>query len=378
MDAQLESAIEMAKAGHRAEARNLLAMYLNRDPSDAAAWKWFATVAESQEEARTALYNVLALSPNDAWARQGLATLQAQQRRPAPTHPQTSPRRPQQRPRAASGLAIVLALTVAGLCLVGVALATFRPRVGISSLPLAADVVETTPIPLPEAGDGTAPQILPATWTPSPTPTQLPSVTPLPTVTLTPIVPTPAALDLPPVSDFDHSESDSPLDTTEPIVETQSVSFYPVTGANAFEINESILQNGPKGNGQDAIAQIQYGISLRYTLLQSPVSCAPDDAVAFLDMVFTYPEYSPPPDAPQSILDQWDSFLQRVISHEETHAQIARECALETVTDFYALSPTGTCAELQASIESTQNANDQACDAEQLAFDDLEGDDSFP
>jgi predicted secreted Zn-dependent protease len=200
----------------------------------------------------------------------------------------------------------------------------------------------------------------------------------MPTATLPPVVATPAILDPPPQSEFDQVESDSPLDPSEPVVEEQSVGYYPVTGVNAFEINQSILQNGPKGNGQDAIAQIEYGISLHYTLLQSPATCAPDEAVAFLTMDFTYPQYDPPPGAPQALLDQWNDFLQRVVEHEEAHAQIARECALETVTDFYSLSTTATCEELQANIEAMQNAHDQACDAEQLAYDAAAGGDSFP
>ena len=119
-------------------------------------------------------------------------------------------------------MAVVLALAVAGLCLVAVALATFGPSIGGSTLPLAAGAVEGTPVPAPNTGGG-APQVLPPTWTPSATPTGLPSVTPMSTVTLTPVVPTPAILDPPPQSEFEQVESESPLDPSVPVVEDQSI-----------------------------------------------------------------------------------------------------------------------------------------------------------
>lgn len=351
----------------------MLILYLNEDSRSLAAWKWFASVAQTSDEARTALYNVLALNPEDAWARQGLERLDARRSQTAASRP--APAQPRTRSRAASGLAVVLALAIVGLCLVAVALATFGSQLGGGVLP--GNLVEGTSVPLPDGGGEAVPLQLPATWTPSATPTGLPSVTPAPTVTLTPVS-TPVVLDPPPVGDFEHVESDSPLDLSEPVVESQSVITYPVSGSNAYEINQSILQNGPKGNGQDAIAQIEYGISLHYTLKQSPAVCEPNEAIAYLTMVFTYPEYNPPANVTQGLLDQWNDFLQRVHAHEETHAQIAHGCALETVTDFYALSAAPTCGQLQADIEAMQAANDESCDAQQIAFDLAEGGDSFP
>ena len=126
------------------------------------------------------------------------------------------------------------------------------------------------------------PPALPPSWTPSALPSALPTVTPLstptPTTTSGPTVtkvPTPAVFDSPVQSDFDAVPADSPLDTSQPVVESQSVQYYTVTGSNEFEINQSILDNGPKGGGQDAIAQIQYTIALHYTLRQTATSCAP-------------------------------------------------------------------------------------------------------
>ena len=111
---------------------------------------------------------------------------------------------------------------------------------------------------------------------------------------------------------------------------------------------------------------------------QTAGSCAPEAAVAHLTLVHTYPEYNPPPDVSQEILDQWDAFMVRVVEHEETHADIARQCALDMVNSFYTLQPASTCAALQNNLEAMQTSIDADCDAQQAAFDAQEGGDSFP
>ena len=111
---------------------------------------------------------------------------------------------------------------------------------------------------------------------------------------------------------------------------------------------------------------------------QTANSCAPEEAVAHLTMLFTYPEYNPPPDASQEILDQWEAFMVRVVEHEETHADIARQCALDMVNSFYTLQPATTCSALQNNLEAMQTSMDVDCDAQQAAFDAQDGGDSFP
>jgi len=389
VEALLQRAIETARAGHKEQARDLLISILREDPRNVLAWKWFVTVAQSPDEARQALQNILRLDPSDAWARNAFAELESrsrQQPRQRERQAGVAQQQPQRRGRGAPrALVVVLGVVLVSVCVVGVgSIALLNSEVGLSTVPLAAEVPSSTPMPVTVADIVVNPPTLPPSWTPSAAPT-LPTLTQAATLTpttpppssVTPL-PTPALIDVPVESDIDHVPLDMPIDTSNPVTESQTVQYYPVTGSNAVEINLSILANGPKGGGQNAIAQIQYSTSLQYSMRQTANSCAPEEAVAHLTMIFTYPEYNPPPDVSQEMLDQWDSFMVRVVEHEETHAEIARQCALDMVNSFYSLQPTSTCATLQDNLEVMQASIDADCDAQQAAFDAQEGGDSFP
>jgi predicted secreted Zn-dependent protease len=388
VERQLARAIELAKAGQKAQARNVLIYILNQDSRNITAWKWFASVAQSETEARQALANILRLNPNDVWARRALGTLDARRAGRRTPQARSARARPRRLRGVAPALGVGLAIVVVGLCAVGIALAVagtgFVPPV-LQGAPEPALLAQATPVPVIVGDSALGPPTLPPTWTPSAMPSGLPTVTPLPTSTPLPTpgptvtkVPTPVFLNVPPQGEVVHVPVAAPPSGSGPVIESQSIVYYPVTGSNASEINQSIENNGPKGGGQDAIAQVQYTISLQYTVQQSASACTPSEAVAYLSMEFTYPQYQPPSGVSQTILDQWDNFSQRIVTHEETHAQIARECAGQMVDSFQSLSPANSCSALENNLDVLLNAQDADCEARQIAYDQSEGGDSFP
>lgn len=71
----LQLGIEAARAGDKAEARELFRLVTREKPDSAQGWLWLAGVAEDREEKRTALEHVIALDPNNELARKGLAAM---------------------------------------------------------------------------------------------------------------------------------------------------------------------------------------------------------------------------------------------------------------------------------------------------------------
>ena len=65
----LKQAIVLARAGDKAAARSLLRRVVESAPGSEAAWMWLAGVAESPQEALSALERVLALNPDNERAR---------------------------------------------------------------------------------------------------------------------------------------------------------------------------------------------------------------------------------------------------------------------------------------------------------------------
>ncbi|HVO70955.1 MAG TPA: hypothetical protein VMT24_12970 [Aggregatilineaceae bacterium] len=87
MASQLHQAVELAEAGRREEARQLLWQYLQTQPQNEVAWLWLATVAADQAEYLRALQEVLRINPGNQQAQQAMAQFQQQYgqfQRPAP------------------------------------------------------------------------------------------------------------------------------------------------------------------------------------------------------------------------------------------------------------------------------------------------------
>jgi hypothetical protein len=73
----LNRAIIAAKAGRKAEARQLLEAVLDTDERNERAWLWLSGAVDSDEERAICLENVLSINPDNQAARRGLAMLRA-------------------------------------------------------------------------------------------------------------------------------------------------------------------------------------------------------------------------------------------------------------------------------------------------------------
>ncbi|CAA9294039.1 MAG: hypothetical protein AVDCRST_MAG93-4118, partial [uncultured Chloroflexia bacterium] len=71
----LQLGIEAARAGDKAEARELFRLVTREKPDSSQGWLWLAGVAEDRDEKRTALEHVIELDPTNDLARKGLAAM---------------------------------------------------------------------------------------------------------------------------------------------------------------------------------------------------------------------------------------------------------------------------------------------------------------
>ncbi len=74
-DSILQLGIEAARAGDKAEARELFRLVTRENPDNAQGWLWLAGVAENRDEKRAALEHVVALEPHNDLAHKGLAAI---------------------------------------------------------------------------------------------------------------------------------------------------------------------------------------------------------------------------------------------------------------------------------------------------------------
>lgn len=78
MSTQLQQAIELAEAGRKDAARQLLQQVIQAEPYNEIAWFWLAATAADQEKYQRALHRVLVINPANTQARQLLDQAQQQ------------------------------------------------------------------------------------------------------------------------------------------------------------------------------------------------------------------------------------------------------------------------------------------------------------
>ena len=71
----LAQGIDALKAGDKARARDLLTRAIQHNPRDERAWLWMSGAVETDWDRRRCLERVLAINPQNAAARRGLASL---------------------------------------------------------------------------------------------------------------------------------------------------------------------------------------------------------------------------------------------------------------------------------------------------------------
>jgi hypothetical protein len=85
MSDTLQRAIAAIRSGDKETGQRLLAKVIRNDPRNETAWLWMSSVIDSDEHRCYCLERVLAISPSNEIARQGLAKLSLSMSRPRGT-----------------------------------------------------------------------------------------------------------------------------------------------------------------------------------------------------------------------------------------------------------------------------------------------------
>ena len=86
-EALLQQAIDAIRRGDKATGQRLLAQMLRADPRSETAWLWMSQIVESDAQRLDCLRRILAINPDNAAARKGVALLEARMRGVPPPAP---------------------------------------------------------------------------------------------------------------------------------------------------------------------------------------------------------------------------------------------------------------------------------------------------
>lgn len=85
----LAKGIRSARRGNKVAAQRFLSAAIQQEPASEEAWLWLARVQENPQDQAASLQRVLQLNPENKWAAEQLATLQAQANQPSQQRAQT-------------------------------------------------------------------------------------------------------------------------------------------------------------------------------------------------------------------------------------------------------------------------------------------------
>jgi predicted secreted Zn-dependent protease len=389
MDTIIQQAIDLANAGHKEQALQLFREIVRRDPSQAAAFKWIAHLTSDPREAYAAIKRVLSLDPDDQWAQEYAARLQTwirqQQAQSPPAAAQQTVTQPIRRTSMKSVLTtlfVAVVLVLAGGA-VGLALVLGPDLIsGDSGGPVIPDQaqaeseaailpVTATPIPTIAVTD-------PPSSTPSPTDTPVdPAVDPQPTAGETQPDPGTGSDAVP----TDPPPTEIPTLSGVPITYNPQTTYYTFEAETIPQIQDALFLYGPSdmnSEGLHAIATTTYNLGISWKTVEMNRSCSLTESTITLDLTYLYPQWNPVDSPSQDVYDEWDRFLAHVIDHEEHHADIAYGCAEELAGQVAALQISGPCQGVVDQLNALADQMYTTCDQRQIAFDDVEGQTTFP
>ncbi|WP_420455028.1 DUF922 domain-containing protein [Rubrivirga sp.] len=139
-----------------------------------------------------------------------------------------------------------------------------------------------------------------------------------------------------------------------PVQERLRHETYAVTGRTADAVLRSLVERGPRAEGDVFFGLTQTELDVRYN--PTPVSggCLIEGTEVDLDVVVTLPEWLPAGDVDPALLHDWSRFRRSLSQHEHRHRVIAlggAEAAYKEVAGLYRSSCEAAVAEARGRLE---------------------------
>ncbi|MFQ0814454.1 peptidase [Brucella anthropi] len=151
--------------------------------------------------------------------------------------------------------------------------------------------------------------------------------------------------------------------------------YYNVNGKTAADLDKALSRNGPflKKTGQHhpGAAEIRFDAKVRYGRAPGK-ACKVQDVYVNVHAKVSLPRWKQRRKATPELALIWDTLLQDIRRHEESHIVIARSFASEMEREIRGLRTRPDCAALRADIDKVTARLMEAHDKEQQRFDRVE------
>jgi predicted secreted Zn-dependent protease len=138
-----------------------------------------------------------------------------------------------------------------------------------------------------------------------------------------------------------------------PPVVTEKYEFYEIKGNREKELHRELCKNGCSWrDGKKYDSLTTWHVKWDYGHDRGPQACAADSFRVTVEILFRYPKWARPSDAPEVLAEKWDRYMESLTVHENGHRDLVVQAAAELSRTMAELPPAATCAELDRNIRA--------------------------
>jgi predicted secreted Zn-dependent protease len=157
--------------------------------------------------------------------------------------------------------------------------------------------------------------------------------------------------------------------TVPPIVK-EKYEYYKVCGCCEKDLQCDLNQKCICwADGKKYDSMTSWKVNWNYGYNRTPQTCTTDSYIVTVDIVFRLPKWSGTGSAPHQLVKKWNTYMEKLIIHENGHRDRAVEAATEMTRAVKDLPPARTCAQLDREVQTLSHERMKKLIEEQEEYD---------
>lgn len=155
-----------------------------------------------------------------------------------------------------------------------------------------------------------------------------------------------------------------------PPVVAEKYEYYEIKGDCEKDLHGELCKNGctwDDGKKYDSLTT--WHVKWDYGYDRAPRACSADSFRVTVEIVYRYPKWVRPNDAPQALAEKWDRYIGNLTIHENGHRDMVVQAATELSRAVAELPPTATCADLDRTVRALGRARMEKLKEDERAYD---------
>jgi predicted secreted Zn-dependent protease len=134
-----------------------------------------------------------------------------------------------------------------------------------------------------------------------------------------------------------------------------TTNYYAGSGTTARALRASLIQARPWKDSDNRDGETRWNIEWNFELSENANGCRLRSLSTKTTITIILPKWNPPPSPPSNLVERWKKYSDALQRHEASHAQMAREAAVEIRKRVLALPESAPCQKWRESIQATAN-----------------------